>query len=128
MKSPRSSCLGAEAQFRESDRADTELRGAVFEQACCDPSLATEQNSPCPCPACTAASGERITQIPNALLLRSGDLPTPGAQASAELVRPLVRGLEDDATALSAHQDFALSREPALFREPDCLTAAIFEE
>src|SRR5207247_6921753 len=87
-----------------------------------------EQNSPCPCPACTAASGERITQIPNALLLRSGDLPTPGAQASAELVRPLVRGLEDDATALSAHQDFALSREPALFREPDCLTAAIFEE
>ena len=34
MKSPRSSCLGAEAQFRESDRADTELRGAVFEQAC----------------------------------------------------------------------------------------------
>jgi hypothetical protein len=74
------------------------------------------------------ASGERITQVPKALLLGAGDLPTPGTQASAELVRPLIRRLEDDATAFAAHQDLALGSESALLWEPDRLTAAILKE
>ena len=39
-----------------------------------------------------------------------------------------IRHLEDDATAFPPHQDFALSREPTLLREPDRLTATILEE
>ena len=74
------------------------------------------------------ASGKRITQIPNTPLLRAGDLPRPGTQASAELVRPLVRRFEDDATALTAHQYLALFCEPALLWQSDRLTAAILEE
>src|SRR2546428_5503556 len=74
------------------------------------------------------ASGKRITQIPNTPLLRAGDLPRPGTQASAELVRPLVRRFEDDATALTAHQYLALFCEPALLWQSDRLTAAIPEE
>ena len=56
-------------------------------------------------------------QISDALLRRPGDLPTPGAQTSAKPIRPVVCGLEDDAAALPAHQDFAPSRKPALLRE-----------
>src|SRR6185436_3904295 len=86
------------------------------------------QSLPCPCPACTVASGKRIPQIANGLLLRARDLLGPGSQAGAERVRPLIHHLEDDAPAFPSHQDLALSREPTLLREPDRLTAAILEE
>ena len=74
------------------------------------------------------ASGKRITQVSDTLLPRAGDLPRPSTQASAELVRPLIRCLQDDATAFTAHQDFALGSEPALLWKPDRLTAAVLEE
>jgi len=67
-------------------------------------------------------------QIPNLSLLRAGDLAGPGAQASAELVRPFIRRLEDNATAFPTHQNFPLSSEPTLLREPDRLTATILEQ
>jgi len=74
------------------------------------------------------ASGKRITQVPDALLLWAGDLPRPGTQASAELVRPLIRRLEDDATAFTADQDLALGCEPALLGKSDRLTATVLEQ
>src|SRR5262245_61397759 len=40
---------------------------------------------------------------------------------------PLVGRLEDDATAFSAHRDFAL-REPALLGEADSLTATVLKQ
>ena len=46
-----------------------------------------------------------------------GDLPTPGAQASAESVRPLIRRFEDDATAFATHQDLAACVERGSFRQ-----------
>ena len=61
-------------------------------------------------------------------LLGARDLLGPGAQAGAECIRPLIHHLEDDATAFPSNQDFALSREPTLLREPDRLTATILEE
>ena len=74
------------------------------------------------------ASGKRITQVSDTLLLRAGDLPRPSTQASAKLVRPLICCLKDDATAFTAHQDFALGSEPAFLWKPDRLTAAVLEE
>jgi len=64
-----------------------------------------------------------ITQIPDALLPRAGDLSRPGTPASAELGRPLVRYLEETA-AFTADQDLALCVEPTLLGESDGLGAA----
>src|SRR3972149_1544393 len=86
------------------------------------------QSSPCPCRACTAASRKRVTQLPNLLLFRPWNCPGPRAQASAELVRPLVRHLEDEAPSLSPHQNLTLSSEPPTLREPDRLAATVLEE
>jgi hypothetical protein len=74
------------------------------------------------------ASGKRITKLVDGPLLGARDLLGPGAQAGAECIRPLIHHLEDDATAFPSNQDFALSREPTLLREPDRLTATILEE
>ena len=52
----------------------------------------------------------------------------PGTQASAELVRPLIRRLEDDAPTFTADQDLTLGSEPALLGKSDRLTATVLEQ
>src|SRR5262249_18274317 len=61
-------------------------------------------------------------------LLRPGYRAAPSAEASTEPVRPFVRRLEDDASALAPHEDFTLSRESALLGQADGLTAAVLKE
>lgn len=59
------------------------------------------------CRACIRASGEWTAKITDALLLRARDLAGPRAEASAELIRPLVNCLKDEALARPAHQDLS---------------------
>ena len=67
-------------------------------------------------------------KVTHALLLRARDLAGPRAEASAELIRPLVGCLEDDAPAFPPHQDLALTCKSALFGEANGLTPTVLKE
>jgi len=113
--------LGAEAHSARVIELMQTPRGGVL-AARRDPALATEGKTDRVRVEHVVWHQQTITQIPDASLLRAGDLPRPGTQASAELVRPLIRRFEDDATPLTAHQYLALSVNRHSFgsRPPDC--------
>lgn len=101
----------------------------MFEQTCPDPPLATEGKAHrVRVERVLTASGKRVTQVANLSLFRPWDLRGPGAQASAERVRPFIRRFQDDAMAFPTDQDLVLSGEPTILREPDCLTSTILEQ
>lgn len=61
------------------------------------------------------------------LLLGSGDLTRPSAQAIPELHGPFIDRLQDHSIPLTTYQDFSLHGKPALLWKSDGLTAAIAE-
>jgi len=73
-------------------------------------------------------SGKRTTKVSHAPLSGPRYLAGPGAKASAELVGPLVRGFENDAPALSPHQDLAMPCEAAFLWKADGLACAVLEQ
>ena len=86
------------------------------------------RSSPCRCRACTSTSRKRIPKIADPALLRTRDFFGPSAQTGAELIRPLIRRLENHAPAFPAHQDLPLRRKAAGFRKPDGLTSTVLEQ